>query len=431
MEREVRCTNPSCGHPSRFAEDELGRLFRCVRCGTRLPAPGRARPTLGRAADRRRASGPAAAGISTAGFDDAPWERETAAVGRSLGVALPKRLGRYRGLSSLEPTAQAWVYRAPDPDGPGEVTVVVPTAAALAAAGPGGREAYLERARALARLRHPGLVPVLEVGMEGPTLFVAMAPAEGPTLADALARQGRLDPVRAAEIAADVAEALASAHARGVVHGDVTPSRIRLDERRRALLADFRLEPGVGVLETPATPSYTAPERLGPGAGAFEPASDQYSLGAVLYHMLSGHAPYEGPDATVFEELRTEDPIPLGVWRPGLSRTLVRICRRATARDPRERFAGCAELAEALRRWSRRARTRAEAVDTVRGATRWVRRRPAAAAATALALVGLVATTTFVASALIASTSISPLPNLSSPTVAARGPDLTPAAVRP
>lgn len=406
MVREVRCTNPSCGHPSRFVGDELGRRFRCVRCGTRLPVPGRdqdRRPPA-RAADLAR---PAPAPRPC----EAPWERERAAD-RLLGVALPKRIGRFRDLCSPEVVRGAWVYRATDPETASEVSVIVPS---MATRGSEGRQTGLERARALSRLRHPAIVPVLDAGTDGPTPYIACLRDDGPSLARVVAERGRLGPAEAAAAAADLAEALATVHAIGLVHGAVAPGRVKLGAGRPARLIDFHFESVAAWSEDPGVAPYTAPERLLPDAGPYLAVSDQYGLGALLYLMLSGSPPFEGPTERLLDDLRTDEPIPLHVWRPRLSRRLARICERAMARDPEARFASCDDLAGALRRWARRHQAASEAVGKVQGAARWVRRRPAAAVAATLAVLGLVATTTILASALIASTSIVPIPQLSPP----------------
>jgi hypothetical protein len=421
MAREVRCVNPSCGYPSRLGDDGLGRTFRCARCGTRLPVAGRSSPCRD-----ELSRGPVRVARS-----DAPWEREEAAVGRSLGVALPSRLGRYRVQATLDPVDGATAYRAVDPGCPGEVTVVVPSARALAAAGSGGRQAFLHRAGELVRLRHRGIVPVLEAGSDGLTVYLAIAHLGGPTLADRLAEGGRFDPVRAAEAAAELAAALACAHERGVVHRDVSPARVRFGPGGLALLGGFLLDPPVGPSAVEATPAYIAPERLGPDPGPFLPASDQYSLGALLYEMICGRPPFDGPTARVLEEIRTDEPIPPRDWRPRLSRTLERICLKAMARDPGDRYLSCRELADELRRWLRRVRVASDAVGRVRGAAGWARRRPAAAVSAALAVVGLVATTTVIASALIASTSLAPYTSLAPTRQAGNRPALARTPDRP
>lgn len=343
--------------------------------------------------------------------DDAPWEREERAIGRTLGVALPSRIGPFAVQSALGMQDGATAYRAVDQGGAGEVTVVVPPVPILATVGPAGWLAFLDRAGQLVGLRHPGIVPVLDAGVTGLSVYLASAHVAGPTLAGRLAEGGRLEPLRAAEVAADVASALAHAHALGIVHRDITPARVRFAPGGATMLGEFCLDPPQLLAEmgVEATPSYAAPERLAANPGPFLPASDQYSLGAVLYTMICGRPPYDGPAWRVIDEVRTDEPIPPRDWRPRLSRTLERICLRAMARDPAARYASCQDLADDLRRWARRAGAASDAVESLRTAALWVRRRPAAAVSAALAVIGLIAATTVIASALIASTALAPL----------------------
>jgi serine/threonine-protein kinase len=204
-----------------------------------------------------------------------------------------------------------------------------------------------------ARLIHPNIMPLFDSGeVEGSAYFV-MPYMEGSTLRDRLSREGSLDLDRAIAIAGDVADALEYAHARGIVHRDIKPENILL-EGDRALVADFgiarassRLE---GRLTTPGmtigTPAYLSPEQA--VGDDVSPASDQYSLACVLYEMISGSPPFTGDtsQAIVVQHLTREPP-----WldkRGGLE-AISGAVHRAMSKDPRDRFASCAQFAAALR----------------------------------------------------------------------------------
>jgi serine/threonine-protein kinase len=411
MIAEVRCTNPSCGRPSRLGGDALGRTFRCGHCGAKLPG----RPTAGPGA------GEAVEAEADPDVPD-PWDVEEL-VGsrtRTLGAATPTRVGRYQVRGLLGAGTCAAVYRAFDPELCREVALKVPHANKVAR--PAARERFLDEARAVARLRHPGIVPVYDAGRHGSLPYLATALIEGPTLARLL-EGGPLGFDRAAEVAADLAEALGHAHGFGVVHRDVKPANVLVEPDGAARLTDFGLARGVepgpdperaaaagrgGAYEViSGTPAYVAPEQAEHGEASALPASDQYSLGVVLYEMLCGRPPFLGPPALVLYYARTDDPVPPRDFRPGVPRGLEAICLKALARDPSRRYPSCQAMADDLRRWLARSRSVASARDTFGHASRWLRRRPAAALSTLLAVIGVVATTVF-AAALVASTALAP-----------------------
>jgi serine/threonine protein kinase len=348
--------------------------------------------------------------------DDAPtFDGPPSPQGRSLGVALPARVGRFviRGL--LGSGTHATVYRAHDPELDREVALKVPHAAV------GGSRAWARfqgEARLLARLRHPGIVPVFETGWSGDAPFLATALIEGGTLAQCL-ESGPLDPHRAALAAAELAEALAYAHALGVVHRDVKPANVMFERTGRVQLADFGLalrqddcdpaRPGRLV----GTPAYLAPE-LALSGGPARPEADQYGLGVVLYEMLCGRTPFLGPPLGVLAAAGSDDPIAPREYRPEIPRDLERICLRAMARRPEHRYNGCGALAADLHTWLARADAAAARRASARKAVAWLTKRPAAALSTAFAAIGLAA------SAVLAAALLAPMIPFDLPTMADR-----------
>ncbi len=206
-----------------------------------------------------------------------------------------------------------------------------------------------EEVRATANLQHTGIGRVYACGGEGAVCFIAMELIEGPSLAQVL-EQGPLQIRDAAELSLAAAEALDFAHANGVLHRDVKPSNILLESGGRVVLVDFGLTralrlaaltlPGITASRAP----YAAPEQC--RGGQAEPASDQYSLGIVLFEALAGRRPFDGPDPmTVYMQHVNEPPPRLGQYRSGVGRKLERILERVLDKDPRRRFETCSAMA--------------------------------------------------------------------------------------
>jgi serine/threonine protein kinase len=226
-------------------------------------------------------------------------------------------------------------------------------------------ERFLGEAKALARLRHPRIVPVFEAGCEGGRYYIAMALIEGRNLADRIG-EGSLPIRRAVQIVADLAEALAYAHVEGVVHRDVKPANIRLDDRDTVYLMDFgiayRSESDEGSLPGGlcGTPAYVAPEQALGGQIEAQPASDQYSLGVVLYELLCGEPPFCGPPSYVLFHTIYRDPSPPQVVDPKIPRSLAAICLKALSKRPERRYASCQSFADDLRCWLSREKPSAD-----------------------------------------------------------------------
>ena len=263
-------------------------------------------------------------------------------IGSNLRPALGTGLGRFRILSLLGEGEHATVYRAYDPILERDVALKVPRQAVLKTAKVLDR--FLGEAKALARLRHPRIVPVYEAGCAGERHYIAMALIEGRSLAEQLIeRPIALD--RAAEIVAELAEALAYAHTQGIVHRDVKPANIRVDDQGAVYLMDFGIayRPDSGEVALPpgvilGTPAYLAPEQAEGGQTNVLPASDQYSLGVVFYELLCGRPPFCGPPSYVlFHTIHQVPPSPRTV-SPRVPRSLAAICLKALAKRPDRRY---------------------------------------------------------------------------------------------
>lgn len=222
-------------------------------------------------------------------------------------------------------------------------------------------ESFVERfrreAKSAASLNHPSIVQVYDQGraQEDGTYYIAMEYVPGGTLKERIQREGLLDHREAARIAARVAEALQTAHARGIVHRDIKPQNVLLTASDEAKVADFgiaRAASSKTMTETNlvlGTSAYMSPEQVrGERVG---PASDLYSLGVVLYEALTGEQPYRADDpiATAMKHLDEPPPHP-GVANPAIPEGLDALVVKLLAKSPEERYASAAALAEDLRR---------------------------------------------------------------------------------
>ena len=272
-----------------------------------------------------------------------------------LGSGDPKQVGRYVVLGRLGAGAFGTVYKAHDPQLKRDVALKVPNPGVISNATKAER--FLREAEAAARLRHANIVPVFDAGHDGDRYFIATAFIDGRPLADAIGETG-MDPRRAATIVHQLAEAVAYAHRNKIVHRDIKPANVLLDAEDKPLLADFglaaRADDSAKLTNAGAilgTPSYMAPEQADGQKGEAKPASDQYALGVVLYELLTGRTPFEGPPASVIYSVIHRDPPPPRSIRPGVPPGLDAICRRAMAKKPDHRYPNCQALATALEEW--------------------------------------------------------------------------------
>ena len=273
-----------------------------------------------------------------------------------MAQPLPGRIGRYLVEAELGRGMMGVVYQARDPE-LGR-TVALKTVSLAFAVGEADREAFntrfLEEARIAARLSHPGIVVVHEVGRDPATdtLYIALEHLRGRTLAD-VAGGGRTLPWReAVRIAARVARALEHAHGHGIVHRDIKPANIMVLETGEAKVLDF------GVAKAPAsqltatgqffgTPAYMSPEQA--GGGALDGRSDVFSLGCVLYLALTGRRPFDGDSVpAILAKVLHARPEPPSRLTPGVPLELDHVIARAMAKVPADRYAGAGSLAEDL-----------------------------------------------------------------------------------
>src|SRR5437667_7860855 len=218
---------------------------------------------------------------------------------------------------------------------------------------------FRREAQSAANLDHPNILPIYEVSESHDGLpFFSMKFASGGSLLEA-APALRSEPRRAVALLAKVARALQYAHEQGILHRDLKPGNILLDARGEPMVSDFGLakwlEPTGRLTRTPTvfgTPGYIAPEQANGSNGNLTSAADIYSLGSVLFDLLTGQPPFTGEHALKTIQQATEKPAPkLRTLAPALDRDLETICAKYLERDPRARYRSAGELADDLARW--------------------------------------------------------------------------------
>ncbi|MGC8634834.1 MAG: protein kinase domain-containing protein [Candidatus Limnocylindrales bacterium] len=265
-------------------------------------------------------------------------------VGRVLG-------GRYRLIELLGEGGMATIYRAHDTQLDRDVAVKL----LLPQYGrdPGFLARFRQEAQSVASLNHPNVVNVYDYGTDEAGPFIVMELVDGENLAEVLRERGPLPPLTAAGIGEQVAEALAAAHARGIVHRDIKPSNILITADGRAKVVDFGIARALveSQLTLPGT-TLGSVHYFSPEQARGEPvtaASDTYSLGLVLFEMLTGRRAWTGDTAGAVALARLNNPPPRpSAFRPGVPSAMDAIVERALALDPDDRFATVGDMAAAL-----------------------------------------------------------------------------------
>jgi serine/threonine-protein kinase len=265
----------------------------------------------------------------------------------------PPTLGDYELEEELGRGAMGVVYKAWEPALQRYVALKMMLGGEQAA--PAEVSRFRSEAQAAAGLSHRHIVPVYHVGESDSRLFFSMKYVEGTTLA-ALVRQGPLQPRRAARYLTAISRAVQHAHEHGILHRDLKPSNVLIDGEDQPVVTDFglakRVEGGASLTGTGVivgTPSYMAPEQAAGSPGQVGPASDVYSLGAILYELVTGRPPFQA--ASVVEVLlmvRGEEPVPPRRLNPAIDADLELICLKCLEKRPSHRYASAAALADDL-----------------------------------------------------------------------------------
>src|SRR5213082_1886140 len=268
-------------------------------------------------------------------------------------------------------------------------------------------KAHLKRfrreAEAAARLEHPSIVPIHEVGERDGACYFSMKFVEGGQL-DEVVRRTPISIRQAAELITKVARTVHYAHEHGILHRDIKPGNILLDAKGEPHLTDFGLARLVEsestvtrTMEVLGTPSYMAPEQAVGNNAAVSSVTDVYGLGAVLYQLLTGQPPFAG--GTTYETIKLlldTEPRQPRVLNPKIDRDLSTICLKCLEKDPRRRYSSALALAEDLERWLKHEPIQARHTGVFARGTKWVRRNPTSALL-AVCLVALAAAASWIA----------------------------------
>jgi WD40 repeat protein len=300
------------------------------------------------------------------------------------GQACPARIGDYSILGLLGEGGVGRVYLAQQTSPPRKVALKLLASSEQDEA---ARQRFRVEAEASARLQHPHIVEIFEVGEDGGRPFLVLEFLEGGSLADRL-RQQTMGASEAVVLLQTLARAIHFAHCQGFVHRDLKPGNVLFNRDGLAKIADFGLALAVGntaglthTRQVLGTPAYMAPEQAQADRLRVGPATDVYALGVILYECLTGRRPFPGESPLeIMHAVVHSDPIPPRTHRPELARDLEAICLKCLNKEPERRYPSAWELAEDLERYRKGEPTRARPAGVVERAAKWARRRPAVAA---------------------------------------------------
>ncbi len=273
-------------------------------------------------------------------------------------AVLPRQFGRYRVEKLLGRGSMGAVYLAHDAQLSRPVALKVPRLT--------GHEdgdiinRLLREAKAAANLNHPNICRVYDTGVEAGIFYIAMEYIEGRLLSDFISPDRFQDERRSVNVVRKLAAALAEAHAKGIVHRDLKPGNILVNARGEPILTDFGL---ARLTDQPpesrttqsgmliGSPAYMSPEQANGESDKIGPRSDIYSLGVLLFELLTSRLPFQGSVLTILSQITTKEPPAPSSLRPGLDPRLDFLCQRMMAKQPDDRFASMTDVAREMQNW--------------------------------------------------------------------------------
>src|SRR5258705_6582998 len=346
----------------------------CPRCVLKSALGNFADVPVAGGADPRRSDTPLAADENRM-----PNNKKSASAAELLG-----ELGDYELLEEVGRGGQGVVFRAR------QKSLNRTVALKVISLGQWASKAHLKRfrleAEAAAHLEHPGIVPIHEVGERDGSCYFSMKFIEGGQL-DEVARREPMSIRQAVELITKVARTVHYAHEHGILHRDIKPGNILLDQKGEPHLTDFGLARLVEsestvtrTMEVLGTPSYMAPEQAVGNNAGISSITDVYGLGAVLYQLLTGQPPFAG--GTTYETIKLlvdTEPRQPRLLNPKIDRDLSTICLKCLEKDSKRRYSSALALAEDLERWLKHEPIQARRTGIFTRGQKWMRRNPASA----------------------------------------------------
>jgi tetratricopeptide (TPR) repeat protein len=301
----------------------------------------------------------------------------------------PKRLGHYQLLEHLGAGQYGNVWKALDTQLDRIVAMKIPRRDDLSSR---ESDVFMREARAAAQLRHPHIVAVHEIGQADGMIYIASDFVQGADLREWLGDR-KLTAIEAAQLCAKLADALDHAHRAGVVHRDLKPANIMVDTEGQPHIMDFGMaKRSTGEVTVTiegqilGTPAYMSPEQARGEGHRVDGRADVYSLGVILFELLTGERPFRGDQRMLMVQIISEDPPSPRKLNSHIPRDLETICLKCLQKSPERRYATAGDMAADLRSWLKREPIQARPLGRFHRAVRWCQRRPAIASLLALVI---------------------------------------------